>query len=149
MNGFEPSGEPITDDHIAGSERLLGIVFPDSYAAMIRRFSGSYGEAEIRVDRPSGGFEHCSVGLILSLLPHSRDSIYGAMSNWDEHELSASVIPIAEDGGGNYLCLDYRAGASPRVVFYYHELPGDDGLMHVCDTFNELLSRAVAPTDED
>jgi hypothetical protein len=32
----------------------------------------------------------------------------------------AGLIPIGEDGGGNYIALDYRAGESPSVVFWHH-----------------------------
>ncbi|MBW3597320.1 MAG: SMI1/KNR4 family protein [Planctomycetes bacterium] len=124
---------------------LLGVRFPESYRQMIRRFSGSYGDADIRIDRPSGGFDRCSIGLILSLLPHNPDSIYGVMQNWKEHALSPKVVPIGEDGGGNYLCLDFRAGDEPAVAFYFHELYGDDGVMRVCETFDELLNRARLP----
>lgn len=149
MIGCERSNETVTDNHIRGAEALLGIEFPDLYRSVIRRFSGSFGDAEFRVDRPLDGLDVCGVGLILSLLPHSRNSIYTVMSAWEEHGLSPRLVPIGEDGGGNYLCLDYRESDVPSVAFYFHELWGDDGIMKVCNSFDELLERITAPAEGD
>lgn len=149
MLGFDPSPESIDAAQIAGAEQLLGVRFPAEYREVAKNFGGSYGDAEFLVDRPAGGFDRCSVGLVFSLLPQSRNSVYCVMAGWAEHELSARIIPIAEDGGGNYLCLDYRNGDEPEVVFFFHELLGEEGLMTVCPTFAEFLTRMVEPDYED
>ncbi len=148
MRGFEQSSEVISDDQIDGAERLLCVKFPPSYRAVAKGYGSSFGDVEFLVDRPAEGFDRCGVGLILSLLAESRNSVYSVMGVWQEHQLSARLIPIAEDGGGNYLCLDYRKADEPEVIFYFQELPGDDGIIFVCQTFDEFLTRLVDPADE-
>lgn len=147
MLGFEQSSENVSDEQLSGAEQLLGVKFPVEYREEVQNFGGSFGDVAFLVDRPSEGFDRCSIGLLLSLLPQSRNSIYRVMAAWEEHELSARLIPIAEDGGGNYLCLDYRNGDEPDVVFYFHELSGDDGIIFVCSTFAEFLTRLVETQD--
>ena len=147
--GFEPSDEEIPDHVIDGAEMLFGVKYPATYRQLIREFSGSYGDVDFRVDRPSPGFDYCSVGLILSLLPCSSESVYGTLSTWPEHDLSGRIIPFGVDGGGNYVCFDYRESEVPQIVLYFHELPGEDGIMRVCDTFDEFLGRLRMPAEED
>jgi len=145
MLGFERSEESVSDNVIDGAETLLGVRFPDAYRAMIREYSGAFGDVEFRVDRPSPGFDYCSVGLLHSLNPCSRNSIYSVMASWPEHDLSDRIIPFGDDGGGNYVCFDYRQSDVPKIVFYFHELSGEDGIMKVCDTFGEFLDRLQLP----
>jgi hypothetical protein len=149
MLGFERSHERVSDDQISGAERLLCVKFPSGYRAVAKRYGGSYGDVDFLVNRPSAGCDRCGFGLILSLLPESPDSVYSVMACWREHELSLKLVPIAEDGGGNYLCLDYRKREEPEIAFYYHELPGADGIIYVCQTFDEFLTRLVEPVDSD
>lgn len=146
--GFEPSDEEIPDHVLTGAETLLGVRFPDAYRLLIRDYSGSYGGVSFRVDRPTPGFDLSGMGLILSLLPDSADSLYSRMSNWNEHALDPHLIPFGEDSGGNYVCFDYRTSDEPRIVIYFHELAGEEGLMKVCDTFNDFLQRLQLDQDD-
>ena len=145
MLGFERSEEIVSDNLIEGAEILFGIKYPVRYREIIRGYSGSWGDVWFRVDRSSPGFDYCSLGLIHSLNPCHRNNTYSVMAAWTEHGLSPHIIPFGEDGGGNYVCFDYRRSNIPEVVFYFHELPGDDGVMKVCDTFEEFLERLHLP----
>ncbi|NEQ97691.1 MAG: SMI1/KNR4 family protein [Cyanothece sp. SIO2G6] len=120
---------------IAGAEILLGITYPQAYRNLILEFGGAYGDAEFSLDQPSPGFDYCSISIIHSLNPCSQSSIYALMATWPEHELDAAIIPFGEDGGGNYICFDYRnRSENPAIVFYFHELSGTDSLMKVCES---------------
>jgi hypothetical protein len=147
MLGFQPSDEQITDNVLEGAEMLLGIRYPGAYREIIREFSGASGDVEFRVDRPSPGFDVCGVGLLHSLLPWSSESVDSRLSSWLEHGLSERIVPFGEDGGGNYVCFDYRQADVPRIVYYFHELYGDDGIMDVCESFDEFLRRLQLPND--
>lgn len=149
MLGFEPSDEVTTDNMIAGAETLLGIAYPQAYREMVSQFGGAHGDAEFRMDRPYPGFDYCGIGLIHSLNPCSPSSVFSLMSSWPEHELDSLVIPFAEDGGGNYVCFDYRAeSGEPAIVFYFHELSGDDGIMKICDSFTDFIDRLRLPAND-
>lgn len=148
MLGFQRTEEDVPDNVIEAVEQLFGIRYPDAYRVMIRDFSGAHGDVEFRVDRPESGFDVCSVGLLYSLLPWSTNSVYSVLSFWSEHGLSNRIIPIGEDSAGNYLCFDYQQSQTPKIVFYFHELHGADGLIEVCDSFNEFLERLTLPEND-
>ena len=148
MLGFECSEEFVSDNLIVGAETLFGVKFPETYCTMIREYSGAFGDVEFRVDRASPGFDYCSVGLVLSLNPCNRNSIYSVMASWPEHELSDRIIPLGEDGGGNYVCFDYRQSKVPQIAFYFHELSGEDGIIKVCGTFDGFLERLELPKNK-
>ncbi len=150
MLGFEPSGEFVPDHVIDGASKLFNIEFPVEYVDVLRRFSGAHGDVDFRVDRPTPGFDYCGIGLVLSILPWgSRPSVYSVMGTWSEHGLDPNIIPFGEDGGGNYVCFDNRDSGPPKIAFYFHEVFGDDGIIHVCDTFRELLDRLQLPPDDE
>lgn len=148
MLGFDKPEHPLQDHQLCGAETLLGITFPDAYRTLVREFGGAYGDVDFDVEFPSPGFETCSMGLLLSLDPCSRDSIWSRMIVWEEYELSPKVIPFGEDGGGNYICFDYREANEPKIVFYFHELAGDDGIMVACSSFERFLENLKLPTTE-
>jgi hypothetical protein len=57
-----------------------------------------------------------------------------------DHQLPDRVFPIAEDGGGDYLCLDFRGGSAVApVVYWSHEVGGEEGVVPVASSFSELL----------
>ena len=108
-----------------------------SYVEVLRAFAGAYGDAEF----PFPGSEASgSIGLWLSPVPWERESLWTSVSTWQEHELPESIVPIAEDGGGNLLCLDYRHSHAPAVVFWFHELAGEEGLRRVAPSFEAFIT---------
>jgi hypothetical protein len=147
MLGFEKREVPLADHLITGAETVFGISYPAAYRKTIKHFGGCYGSVDFRVDRSSPGFDYCNFGLILSLSPWDDGSIYEAVSNWREHGLHERLVPFGLDGGGNYVCFDYRGATDPEIVFYYHELHGDDGVMRVCPTYDAFLNRLEVRDD--
>lgn len=144
VEGFEPSETVPTSGQIEGAEALLGVRFPDSYRALLLEFNGSRGDAVFPLlEKEYGG----SIGVWLSLLPWDRESVWSALSTWEEHELPQRLIPFGEDGGGNYVCFDYRHSDVPSVVFWHHELDADEGIFPVAATFEKFLRmlRAYEP----
>ena len=136
MEGFEPSTAAPTSRQIEGAEALLGVRFPDSYRALLPELNGACGEAEFPLpDEERGG----SIGVWLSLLPWDAESVWSTLSAWGEHELPRRLIPFGEDGGGNYVCFDYRHSDVPSVVFWHHELEAEEGIFPVAATFEEFL----------
>lgn len=135
--GFERAERPASAEQVAGAERLLGVRFPSGYAQVLREFAGANGDAVFQFPESSATG---SIGLWLSPLPWERNSLWSTVSTWEEHELPESIVPIAEDGGGNLLCLDYRGSKGPSVVFWFHELVGEDGLREVAPCFEAFMS---------
>ncbi|WP_309398424.1 SMI1/KNR4 family protein [Cerasicoccus maritimus] len=146
MKGFDKSESPITETQIEGAENLIGVSFPEEYKKVIREFNGAYGD----VDFPIPGSEYGgSMGIWLSLSPWDRETIWSSLSAWNEHELSEKIIPFGEDGGGNWICFDYRENKEePSIVYWFHEIGGDDGCIFVCDRFTTFLNSLTTPDDK-
>ena len=134
--GFDPT-HPVDPSAIEGVELVLRVKFPPMYRRLLQQFQGSYGAAEF----PISGTPHpASIGLWLSFSPWESESAWSHLSTWSEHQLPSELVPIATDGGGNLLCLNYRNAPEPEVVLWYHELEGTDGLQFVAATFSDFLA---------
>jgi len=134
--GFEVTAHPLSESQIAGAEKVLGVCFPFAYRQLVLKYNNSYGEAVFPIPEAK---HPASIGHWLSLLPWDTESMWSALSNWKEHELPEAIVPIAQNGGGDYLCLDFRSEETPRVVMWYHELQGSEGLCLVADSFEGFL----------
>jgi hypothetical protein len=135
--GFDRAEHGASQREIEGAERLLGVRFPESYSEVLALYAGAYGDA---VYEFSGSGAGGSVGCWLSLSPWDTESLWTALSSWTEHGLPRSVVPFAADGGGNYICLDYRNTGAPVVSAWFHELPGENGLTRVAPSFEAFLA---------
>ncbi|HCU07139.1 MAG TPA: hypothetical protein DIC42_06155 [Holosporales bacterium] len=50
-------------------------------------------------------------------------------------------IPFSEDGGGNYICFDYRTcSENPLIVYWDHGIEENEGIFFLADSFEEFLS---------
>jgi cell wall assembly regulator SMI1 len=141
--GFDPSARGASTEDIAAAERLLGVRFPAEYAALLTTHAGAYGDADFTFP---GSAARGSIGLWLGLSPWDRESIWTTLSTWTaEHEMPRTVVPVAADGGGNCLCLDYRSSHDPSVAFWFHELLGEEGLSDVAPSFRAFLGMLREP----
>jgi hypothetical protein len=51
------------------------------------------------------------------------------------------LIPFATDGGGNYVCFDYRnTKENPPIVFWHHEIEKNDGIFFLNDSFEDFIN---------
>lgn len=147
MLGFEKRDVPLADHLINGAEITFGIKYPQTYRAMIKDYSGSSGSIDFRIDRPSPGYDYGNIGLLLSLAPWDDETVYQLVSTWREHHLDRRIVPFGVDGSGDFTCFDYRRSVEPEIICYFHELQGDDGILRVCHSYDEFLSRLVQPDD--
>ncbi|MET3928812.1 hypothetical protein ABIE51_000699 [Lysobacter sp. OAE881] len=141
--GFEQSDTGIDDRVINGAELLLGVQFPSGYRRIALAFDGAFGDLDFPLPG-TGRRAQASIGHWLSLIPWRSSSVWSWLACWGEHQLPRAVIPIAENGGGDLLCLDYRSGSEPSLCFWFHEL-GEDGLYPVAESFDSWLRTAIEP----
>lgn len=135
--GFDPVARGASEQEIEGAQLLLGVRFPEAYVELLASYSDAYGDADFSFpDSRSRG----SVGYWISVSPWSSESLWAMLSSWSEHGLPQSVVPVAADGGGNLICLDFRQRGEPVVSAWFHELPGEDGLINVASSFAGFLS---------
>ncbi len=143
LPGFDIASEALSNADLDGAELLLGVRLPEKFRSIAARHDGCPGDAEF--DVPGGGrFSPAGIGLWLSLRPWSKNSVWAWLSLWPEHDLPEWLVPFAEDGGGNLVCLDYRSGLSPSVCFWFHELSGVEGIYPVAASFEAWLATVTA-----
>ncbi len=60
------------------------------------------------------------------------------------------LIPFSQDGGGNYLCFDYRnCTENPPIVFWHHAIEENEGIFHLADSFEEFISSLKSEEELD
>lgn len=140
-----PPVDPRTERAV---ESALGVVFPDDYRAFILAHGGGApNETGFSLDDPRK--REVGIGAFLEPDPGS-----GAASLLEARRLARrlprEVVPFAVSAGGDYVCLDYRRGPRPTVVYWHHEREGQpDEFTHVANRFAEFLDLLHAPEPDD
>jgi hypothetical protein len=99
------------------------------------------------VQHPHLGPSGSGVGALLSLNPRDEDHIVNIMKLLAvDDQLPDQIIPFADDGGGDMMCLDYRQDPDhPKVVYWAHEEEKDTSIFPLADTFTEFLAMLEPP----
>jgi cell wall assembly regulator SMI1 len=136
---------PLDEARLRGFEQLLNITLPDDYRQMLMSHHGDAPlESEYRLSTPEGEM-FGGIGIFLSPDPYAEGGILAVASRF-----ARGVVPIAEDGGGNFLCFDFRDvsnGSEVKVVYWDHELNEEDTYFFVASSFSELLNALFVPED--
>lgn len=144
---WELTSSPLPDDIIKGAESLLGVKFPPDYAACLKYNHGAQPlECEYELETPDGKMWG-SFGMLLTVSPYEEDNLFSSLQYIGSMR---DVIPIVADGGGNYICLDYRddeTRAHPKIVYYDHEVDVKYNFFYLCASFSELLESLYIPDD--
>ena len=150
--------KPTNPEQIKAFEAKCGYKFPKSYIDLVLKFNGAevynymtsffiYNENGEKVNDVFGvgaflAFGEQNVSDETSLIDWFWEN-----RNCDEnYPFPNHLVPFAYDGGGNYLCFDYRHNQrtnNPRVVFWFHEEAGQlkEGLevYYAANSFDEFL----------
>jgi hypothetical protein len=60
------------------------------------------------------------------------------------------LIPFAPDGGGNYVCFDYRdCKENPPIVFWHHEIEENEGIFPLANSFDEFTNNLKSEDELD
>src|SRR5262245_51763194 len=99
------TSEPVSEKAIRFAERALGVQFPADYRLCLRDNGGGAPEpAGFAVDGVTK-----QVGILLSLDPGEDENVVGTTQKlYAEGRLPQGLIPIINDGMGNFVCLDNR-----------------------------------------
>ncbi|MCK9580233.1 MAG: SMI1/KNR4 family protein [Methanoregula sp.] len=153
---------------IANVEDILHIKFPNDYIDCIRENSGGYPYPFNIVKNskiPSGKGQFLA---LIDLNPESDGNILETYHNLNVHsggdnQVPDGIIPFAFSHN-DYYCFDFRNGFPPKVCFldlekhwdfvfndksHGDEIKEEDYLIHVCNSFTELLDMLEEePKDE-
>lgn len=125
---------PATDEEVRAAEQALGVRFPPDFLAVAQARQGAEPVPH-QVDLPRG-----FVVSVDHLLPFSDsagiDNIVARRFPL-EGVLDETVIPFAEDTGGDLFCFDYAKGPeNPSVAFW----STDTGLVELAPDFTSFLA---------
>ena len=127
MIEFEEHRPPVSADALAEAEaRLaqLGHHIPPSYKAFLADHDGGEPVRNRFTYEGDGEVERCTVQVFIGVVP-SPDGDLVSKAKVMAERLPAGVIVIADDPGGNHVCLDGRDGRDGPVLFWDHEYEGD------------------------
>lgn len=62
-----------------------------------------------------------------------------------------NLVPFGEDGGGNFMCFDYRkktTSSTPTIVHWFHEEMENKSVSFLAKDFEEFVSMLREPEDK-
>lgn len=142
---LDPSDVTASEERLNELEEHLGVRFPADYRSFLLRTNGGRctGNARFRHLHLDQELSEIDTFLGISDVSHrSVEKSYSVIADL----LPTGVLPIAYDGGGNYLLLDCEPGQTYGWVFFstlehLDELGGArrDELAPVAQTFQDVL----------
>jgi len=132
----------ITTDQISMVEKQIGILFPKDYTECAILHHGGRPtpqDFQFTSNDTAETLETC-LGALLTFNPKSDYILEVFESLSREHSLK-KIVPFATDGGGDYMCFDYRTTKeNPPVVYWEHEAyPPEKAISYLAPTFTDFL----------
>ncbi|EKO3802388.1 SMI1/KNR4 family protein [Vibrio harveyi] len=140
---FEEEHQPLRDELIESVSTIIQFSLPQDYVECVKYYHGGQprnGSLSIEVEGSSWGI---GFGELLTLDPlESRANVITSLSTLRKvHGISKKYLPIVLGAGGDYICLDYsKSATNPAVVFWFHELEGEEAIFPVAESFRQVLS---------
>ena len=106
---FENKGQSVSPVEIESVEAVLGVSLPSDYRQFLARHNGAEPESNILWIGENQAVSVRTFLAVSELLTEQKKF---------KDELPASILPIAYDGCGNYICIDLNGGS---VLFWDHE----------------------------
>lgn len=132
--------ESLDDPVIDVVESFFGVALPADYRECLKTYHGASPEvSDFKVTLSHGeAFTSC-VGVLLSADPADPESIAATYEGLGD-SADPKLIPIIDDGGGDFVCLDYRVGrAVPRIAYFRSEVAKVEELAESFEAFCEML----------
>ena len=144
---------PATQQRIDLVSREIGVTFPKTFIALMKECDG--GTPEITsfkyynnvIDAVVGDSLGCFMGF--EEKGCAQDHLLGHYRS-EFNYLPKGVIAFAFNGGGDYICFDYRKGKKnldPEVVCWDHEESEEESIFFVAKNFDAFMAM-LHPFDE-
>ena len=133
------------DDEVIGYvEDQLNIRLPPDYIKCVKKNHGGHPvNLSFKYEHPYIGVVTSSLAELISFDLHSKYNIlkiYKMLSD----QIPEGIIPFGDDGGGDYMCFDYRSVNSgerpaPSVVYWSHEVEPEKSIIFLANNFTGFL----------
>jgi cell wall assembly regulator SMI1 len=153
MTILEPN-EPAGLKAIVDLEQELGVTLPDDYRNFLMQHNGGYPEPDgfRYYSRYPGNYFGDSVNVERAMVDRFLalyDGEYNNLQNYREMyqgRVPSEMLPIANDPGGNLICLAIRGNNLGKVLYWKHEEEADEGevanysnIYFVADSFVQFV----------
>jgi hypothetical protein len=130
---------PLDEETVRDAERRLDLKFPEDYVAAAAQCPGGHPQRNrFTYLDPVLGNVRSSLAMLLDLSPDADEGVV-SMTQLLADELPGRVIPIGDDGGGDYVCLDFRSDGPPTVAYFSHESEPSDDVIPLASSFSAFL----------
>jgi cell wall assembly regulator SMI1 len=133
------------DAEVGTVEQALGVTFPEDYRACVKKCHGGRPrDNNFSFLDPALGRMESALAVLLSFSDDDVENIV------ETHRrllpfLPHGVIPIADDGGGDFVCFQYAGQAQPSVVYWHH---GEPSVVPLSESFSGFLETLYAESPE-
>jgi cell wall assembly regulator SMI1 len=131
---------PVTEQDISRIESILERSLPEDFKAWLRRYNGAIpNPSELLL--PDGSI--FDINSFISFSENDTKENVLLLLDIYRDRLPAGLLPIADDGTGNYVCFRYGAGkTSPDIVLWFHEEADPScAIMPIASSFTDLIQR--------
>lgn len=133
--GIAPLGErfePIPPEVWQAIEAEAGGAFPDVVRWLFARFGGFSFAGGVFYFDPRQQAEEM-VGWFLGAAELASEF------EWTRESLPPDLVPLVDDGAGNFVCVGVGPGNAGTVWFYLHDAPTDRRLYPIADSIEGFL----------
>jgi hypothetical protein len=131
------------------TQKKIGVVFPKEYIEIVLICDGGIPEnCSFKVMQNHSVIFSTGLGALLKI---NKDKFSVLNEYLDPPEFfPKGLVAFGENGGGDYICFDYREGKhllDPPIVYWDHE--GDDGedVYFIANNFKEFLEKLEPDSD--
>lgn len=142
----------VSDDRIKYIEEIILIKFPESYLSTIKYCDGG---VPVKCDfsfiyQSTGRKITDCIGRFLPLNDSAGGNLLQDFLDPPEFYVEG-LVPFAENGGGDYICFDYRQGKNifnPQIVYWSHGAGIGKDVSFVANNFEEFINMLEEPQDK-
>ena len=124
---------------IQAVEKYASIILPDLYKALMLQHNGGYTKSLSVEYQNEAGIATYGFEMMMPLV--SSNDCVGILEYLKDEILPKGLIPFSDDGGGNFLCFDYRkSDQNPSIVLWIH----DESIHFIAHNFDDFLKMLQA-----
>ena len=140
---IDPPDRVPSEAEIQDLERQLGFRLPDRYRALLPQLNGA--EAELNTIKGPGDEDY-----VINRFEKIEDIVDSKNAIDSGNPSDLLLVPFAMDGCGNWFCV--VAADCPEqgaVYFVEHEIEGNEALLKIAASLDELIENAEPDLDTD
>jgi hypothetical protein len=146
-NSFEPLGQ----SDIKVFEEKIGHRLPEDYLQFLLKHNGGFCKPDFfKYKKGTSGEKYGGVGMFLGITDEKDQYAIFRYKIELQDEIPPNLLPIADDGVGNGLCISIYGDDIGRIYYRRHGInPSEGNVFFVANSFNELLESLHEYPEDD